>query len=552
MKKSSRISLLSFLTAMITLFTSMVCNWVPSVSAVGEGAAVLPEIPAITDESAIDYIGGTYCYQGLEMYTAEEAAAEGVPEGYSGDVLKVIGGSLGETGMVVDFTEWHIPVEEIRSMTIRYYVDADCRAIRLANNGQWLVNEANIVKARWGELTVTDCFDRFANNPDGTLGKVALCFRSGMTFYVDGIRFQLKDQPEDDTAGEKDYFQNPVGRDEIPYALDDRPIFGNYDYKSMAVYTEEEAAAAGVPTGYSGHVMKLTGTAEVGIAMDLTEWRIPLSLVESMTFRVYVPHTIKEVRLANTADFIVRYIPTQTNAWVDITLYPDGTGFNNYDFTDMMNPDQTLGAFHFCLRFNSGSDETGYVDGFSVKLKENDGVAPIVQYEGSTVIETTAEKPLFLRDLIAFDEQEDRYILPVLTWSEGAVDENGLMQKGQHTCVAVFKDYFGNSSEITLQVQVGDKDTQPPEIKFGLNRIQATVGTHVELEETIVVTDNCDAVTPVFVWSEGALDAYGRLRVGTHTLTITARDLTGLEAQKTVTFIVSDQADAAATPTPVK
>ncbi|MBP5209112.1 MAG: hypothetical protein J6330_11735 [Clostridia bacterium] len=48
-------------------------------------------------------------------------------------------------------------------------------------------------------------------------------------------------------------------------------------------------------------------------------------------------------------------------------------------------------------------------------------------------------------------------------------------------------------------------------------------------------TDNCDDVTVIQNWSEGALDRQMRLTEGTHTLTLTASDLSGNSTEMTIT-----------------
>lgn len=187
-----------------------------------------------------------------------------------------------------------------------------------------------------------------------------------------------------------------------------------------------------------------------------------------------------------------------------------------------------------------------------VSVKQNDGVGPVIQYNGSTTIKTSAGKPFDTTDFIAYDEQDKQYVMPTWSWSDGAIDENGRLYEGTHTCQAIFTDSWGNTSTLTLTLDVDATDTEAPVIHFGLSTIYATAGTRVDLAETIVVTDNYDIVTPVLTWSEGAVDTYNRLLVGTHTLTITATDLTGVQSQKIVTFIVVDAVDTPATPTPIK
>ena len=513
------------------------------------------DLPTVTTEVASDYANGSYTYSSFTAYTAAQAAVAGLPAGYTDTVWKLTGVN-NETGVVLDFTSWGIKVEDIRSMTIRFYVDADCKDVRLANNGEWKSLGNSPATEAWTTLTVNQSTcNGFANNDDGTLGKVALCFRYGTTFYVDSITFNLKSNDVEKPAD--------AGRDEIPYETDGRkPI---YDYKDYALYTSEEAAAAGVPAGYTGYVMMIGGDSAAGIGLDLTDWNIPIALVKSMTLRVYVPESILEgeVRLADlSGNWLLRYKPTaaETNKWIDITIHADSTvsGVSGKlegavaGFASMLGEDQLLGEVDLGFRYPNGTTgAVAYVDSITFELKEDDGKAPVIEYKGSTTVNTSAEKLFALEDLKAYDALEERYIRPVITWSEGALDQNGLLLKGTHTCVATFTDAYGNQSKITLTLNVGDKDTEAPVIRFGLTTLYATAGTRSDLEKSIVVTDNYDTIKPVLTWSAGAVDAGNRLLVGKHTLTITATDLTGLQAQKTVTVIVTNTADAPVTPTPV-
>ena len=562
MKHSQYKRLLAVVTSLAILLTAMLSANIFVVYAEEGSEAAKAEIPYTTSDDYQSSYSSSYDYKTFDVYSADEAAAADVPAGYSGYVIKLTGDA--EMGIGLDFTSQQIKLEDIHSLTMRVWVGENTREVRLANNKDFIVQNAPTAKQEWIDITVkadgtgfkgSYSFLSFENNSDGTLGTIHFCIRSnGSTglAYVDSITLLLNDDVVEEEGG-KDYFENPIGRDEIPYVrpIPSIPFSKSYKYSDMAVYTAEEAVEAGVPQGYSGHVMMIKGGYEAGMSMDMSDWQIPVALVESMTFRVYAPNNIKEVRLADASDFIVRHVPAAKGEWIDITVYADGTGFNGANFDRMINDDTTLGQFHFCLRYTDSVESVAYLDGFSFKLKADDKTAPQVQYKGETTIKSSAGKAFELQNLVAYDAQEERIILPVLTWSEGALDANGLLLEGNHTCEATFTDYYGNQTSLTLTVQVGDVDTQAPVIKFGLTTIHATAGTRVDLAKTIKVEDNYDVVTPQLTWSEGALDAQGRLLAGTHTLTITATDLTGLSSQHTVTFVVANEADAPATPTPV-
>jgi len=325
-----------------------------------------------------------------------------VPEGYTDNVWKVTAPSThtatnSSTGIVLDFTSWGIKVDEIKSMTVRYYVDEDCGAIRMAYDytaDSWIYiteTDGGIKTTQWAETTLSKDFNKFGTNADGTLGKVVLSFRKGLTFYIDSITFTLN------------------GRGEIPYETDGRG--SQYTPTDFAIYTAEEAAAAGVPEGYTGHVMMLTGNATTGYGLDFTDWNIPFTLVESMTLRVYMPESILggEVRLSDLSKaWLLRYAPVaaDTNKWLDITIHADGTVSGGGGTTvgtvakfHSMCGDvgQLLGEIDLGFRYPNGT--TGavtYVDSITFNLKEEKTV-----FEATTDLPTIIDEPQPLLNYIS-------------------------------------------------------------------------------------------------------------------------------------------------------
>ena len=57
----------------------------------------------------------------------------------------------------------------------------------------------------------------------------------------------------------------------------------------------------------------------------------------------------------------------------------------------------------------------------------------------------------------------------------------------------------------------------------------------------ITCVDNYDKIDVVSEWSDGAIDFGGRLNEGTHTLTLTATDLSGNKTVHVVTVYVLDE-----------
>ena len=148
---------------------------------------------------------------------------------------------------------------------------------------------------------------------------------------------------------------------------------------------------------------------------------------------------------------------------------------------------------------------------------------------------TTEGRPLVI-DATAYDAEEERSVPVRLRWQDGALDEDGLPVKGDHTCYITATDGFGNRAEIQLNVTVKDRDTEPPVINFACGEINTVAGCIPVLGVT--ASDNEDEVTVRQIWSDGALDGSGRLTEGVHELKLAASDLTGNTTEKTVKQIL--------------
>ncbi len=334
-------------------------------------------------------------------------------------------------------------------------------------------------------------------------------------------------------------FDDGVGKEEIPYGE-----FNNentvYRYGSFDMMTEEEARADGVPEGYSGYVLKLTAASGgVGIGLDLSQYRV--KDIEKITFRVYCPASTKSdgVRLTNysTTTWMMLANPGATEQWVDVVLDEDSnfnTAERSFDaFDDGTGYCKTV---NFCIRF-TGTDETVYIDSITVELKAPDEEAPVITYGGATEINTTAGR-VFSIDATAYDERDEKNIEPEYIFSDGAVDENGLLLEGEHSCTVRFTDEAGNSSELALTLNVAPKDVTAPTLSWTTEKIFASVGMRPMLEIT-AVDDHDGEVDVTLDWSDGALDSRGRLLEGEHTLTISASDETGNVTEKAIPVIVT-------------
>ena len=304
-----------------------------------------------------------------------------------------------------------------------------------------------------------------------------------------------------------------------------------YKFNTMNIYTDFEAEMIDLPEGYTGYVMVLNGGPELGFTVDFSDLHILLTSVKALHFRVYYPANTKEVRatIDGGHGWTMRYVAKSPDTWDDVVL-DDMTQLKK-----MCNDDGTLGLFGFGVRFldGTGRDNTVYIDAIEVELIPGDDVPPVLTYDGPTEINWTAGKPLRV-DATAYDEYEKTAMPITYEWDEGALDADGLPKEGDHVCAICSCDSFGNKSEIKLTVHVGPADTEAPKIAFRAVKIKTYAGTRVD-SLVIPATDNTDAVTTVNEWSEGAIDVFGHLTAGTHTLTVTSTDLTGNTSTITVT-----------------
>lgn len=327
----------------------------------------------------------------------------------------------------------------------------------------------------------------------------------------------------------------------IPHIPHDINISGNAVYEgAVSELSSVEAEAKGVPAGYKGSVYEISakaGTSYVGVCLDFSEYGIPISLVESISFNVLVPTGYSELRMrnGNTDDWVMRCSSAPTGSWCDVTLTASGLNFFGASkMQTLANAEGNLGSLCLIGRV-SGNYAPYYIDSIVIRLKTDDKTAPVISHSGKTDILTSSGK-IFTPGITAYDEAEGRDIPLVYEWSAGALDTEGRMLEGEHTCRVSATDYYGNTSYLELNVTVGPPDVEAPNITFLASEIYVPVGTFYRM--VLVAEDNYDDVEVVEEWSEGAIDFGGRLNEGVHTLTLTATDLSGNSTVKVVTVHV--------------
>ena len=472
-----------------------------------------------------DTVGSYYGYSSFEMMNEAQAIAAGVPVGYSGWVL-ALGASGAGASIGLDLTNIH--TADIERISFRIWCptgtkqDEGSGGIRISGNtaSTWNMMVAPTALNEWIDVVLEkDDFSSFDFDGDGYCDLTNFCLRGATgTAYIDHITVELR---EPEVPEKPSYsFEDGMGKNEIPYGETDT-VGSYYGYSSFEMMNEAQAIAAGVPVGYSGWVLALGASgAGASIGLDLTN--IHTADIERISFRIWCPTGTKQdegsggIRISgNTAStWNMMVAPTALNEWIDVVLEKDDFSSFDYDGDGYCDP------LNFCLR---GATDTAYIDHITVELRDPDTEPPVITYNGETVINTCIGRQ-FKLDISAYDAYYNEDLELEYIWSDGAMVDGELVI-GTHTCTARATDKAGNVSEIVLTVNVGEQDTEAPSIGPAPADIYAMAGSQVFID--IPVTDNIDDLVATLTWSDGALDAAGRLCAGEHTLTVTATDLSG-------------------------
>lgn len=325
-------------------------------------------------------------------------------------------------------------------------------------------------------------------------------------------------------------------------------VYVTYGSDSVATLNSTEAQEKNIPSGYSGNVLVVEGGQNKGVLIDFSENKIPITILESVTFRVYVgddgisTNSYPEVRIPypNSPNmWVMRYnASNSTNQWIDITLASDGTNFSPTDHAtfETISENGFLNKFELAVR--NAAYGVFYIDSITVSLKDDDGVGPVIEYTGQENV-YVHENVKF--QVTAYDAFERRSIPVEYIWPAGTVlNSNEMPAPGAYKLLLRAVDFYGNKTEKSLNIIVQEEDRQAPVIEINTESIYAVTGTRPMLNAS--VSDNSEAKIDVtYVWSSGALDAYGKLVKGTHTWTVTAVDHVGNKSEKLVTVYVDDK-----------
>ncbi|MDY5820050.1 MAG: tyrosine-protein phosphatase [Candidatus Borkfalkiaceae bacterium] len=189
---------------------TQISEYVPSVPETPEIPDTLP-LPIFADGNC-GYTGkkidGVNVYGGSTVteMTAEEAAADNVPAGYTGSVLKMTTDTY-QMDIVLDFSAQKLTRSKIEGISFRVYVCSTAKdnakhpEVRIPKPDGWVLrSNVTATKDQWITITLTASeIDALCNLSGGTLGKFALALRSeaATTMYIDEVAVTKKSTGDD-------------------------------------------------------------------------------------------------------------------------------------------------------------------------------------------------------------------------------------------------------------------------------------------------------------------------------------------------------------------
>lgn len=191
-------------------------EYVPSVPSVPTTPDA-PPLPIFADGNfgyTGEKIAGVNVYDGsaVAVMTAEEAASQNVPAGYTGSVIKMTASEQTaakyQMDIVLDFSSQKLTRSKIEGISFRVYVCSTPKdnkkhpEVRIPKpGGNWILrHNVTATKDQWITITLTDSeIDDLCGINGGTLGKFALALRSeaATTMYIDEITVTKKPTSDD-------------------------------------------------------------------------------------------------------------------------------------------------------------------------------------------------------------------------------------------------------------------------------------------------------------------------------------------------------------------
>ena len=222
---------------------------------------------------------------------------------------------------------------------------------------------------------------------------------------------------------------------------------------NLTVIASEKAAAAGVPEGFTGNVLKMSNADKPGqtdMALDFSALNYKRKFITGLSFRIYIVGTASDN--AKHPEFRIPY-PGKPDNWV----VGGGIGANKTDewITVSLTPDQLdkicidgyLKTVAVCLRTNAAT--TMYIDKIELTTIEFEHEPPVISAPVTEFKVTEGAYPVSTDKIATVTDNSGEYFVSY-EWSEGALDDLGRLRKGTHTCKVIATDRCDNVATLDI------------------------------------------------------------------------------------------------------
>lgn len=239
-----------------------------------------------------------------------------------------------------------------------------------------------------------------------------------------------------------------------------------YNGCNLEVLTEEEAAAAGVPAGYSGSIIKASGKSggTFDISFDFTKSNVARKRITEVSFRVYLTSTSSdnasypEFRIPephNGDKWFLRnaFGTSKTEQWTTITL--------SESEIDKLCVNGYLKDFVVGIRTNGAT--VMYLDEVTVNFIAEDKTPPVIYSPFDVYRAVAGAYP----ENIAIVTDDSGTCEVKYEWSQSSLDMSGRLLPGIHTCKITAIDTWDNVSTRTVTFIVeGEAHKQTCKVTF--------------------------------------------------------------------------------------
>ena len=222
---------------------------------------------------------------------------------------------------------------------------------------------------------------------------------------------------------------------------------------NLTVIASEKAAAAGVPEGFTGNVLKMSNADKPGqtdMALDYSALNYKRKFITGLSFRIYIVGTASDN--AKHPEFRIPY-PGKPDNWV----VGGGIGANKTDewITVSLTPDQLdkicidgyLKTVAVCLRTNAAT--TMYIDKIELTTIEFEHEPPVISAPVTEFKVTEGAYPVSTDKIATVTDNSGEYFVSY-EWPEGALDDLGRLRKGTHTCKVIATDRCDNVATLDI------------------------------------------------------------------------------------------------------